>query len=240
RSCRAVGKGARRVRAVRDEVPAVALHDVRDPAQLDARTQARGRAPRRPGHRGRRGGNADERRGEPGRAEAGDHAHASRAQAGDRDDARTAAGGARTAHRRGAGAQDARHERARVAPVSALLSPPAQPYRADVHAIGDAVRARIEGKSWQPSDPRCPALSELAYVTLDHVTFDGGTARGELVVAAALAPRVVELFRRLYQLGFPIRQMRLVDDYEASDDRSMSADNSSAFNFRVIAGTDIL
>lgn len=124
--------------------------------------------------------------------------------------------------------------------MSALLSPPAQPYHAEIHAIGDTVRARIEGTSWQPSDPRCPALSELAYVTLDHVTFDGRTARGELVVAAALAPRVVELFRRLYQLGFPIRQMRLVDDYEASDDRSMSADNSSAFNFRVIAGTDIL
>jgi poly-gamma-glutamate synthesis protein (capsule biosynthesis protein) len=34
--------------------------------------------------------------------------------------------------------------------------------------------------------------------------------------------------------------MRLVDDYDADDDRSMSADNSSAFNFRVIAGTNLL
>ena len=54
------------------------------------------------------------------------------------------------------------------------------------------------------------------------MTFDGGVARGELVVAAALAPRAVELFRRLWQLGFPIRQLRLVDDYDASDDASMS------------------
>ena len=46
--------------------------------------------------------------------------------------------------------------------------------------------------------------------------------------------------RRLYQLGFPIRQLKLVDDYDASDDASMDADNSSAFNFRLIAGTDLL
>jgi hypothetical protein len=34
--------------------------------------------------------------------------------------------------------------------------------------------------------------------------------------------------------------MRLVDEFDASDDVSMSADNSSAFNFRVVAGTNQL
>ncbi len=34
--------------------------------------------------------------------------------------------------------------------------------------------------------------------------------------------------------------MRLVDDFAASDDASMAADNSSAFNFRVVAGTELL
>ena len=97
----------------------------------------------------------------------------------------------------------------------------------------------MTNRSWR-DDPRCPSFDDLAYLELDHVTFDGGTARGELVVAAAVAARAVEVFRRLYQLGFPIRQMRLVDDYEGSDDASMSADNSSAFNFRVIAGTTLL
>ncbi|MBS1121883.1 MAG: putative cytoplasmic protein, partial [Deltaproteobacteria bacterium] len=38
----------------------------------------------------------------------------------------------------------------------------------------------------------------------------------------------------------PIRQLRLVDDFEASDEASMAADNSSAFNFRVVAGTQLL
>lgn len=102
------------------------------------------------------------------------------------------------------------------------------------------VRARMEGCSWHGDDARCPRWDALAYVLVDHVTFDGATARGELVVATAVIEPAVELFRRLWQLGFPIRQMRLVDDYGADDDRSMTADNSSAFNFRVVAGSRTL
>jgi poly-gamma-glutamate synthesis protein (capsule biosynthesis protein) len=65
-------------------------------------------------------------------------------------------------------------------------------------------------------------------------------ARGELVVNVAVVAKAIELFRRLWQLGFPIRQMRLVDEFGADDERSMAADNSSAFNFRVVAGTNSL
>jgi poly-gamma-glutamate synthesis protein (capsule biosynthesis protein) len=120
--------------------------------------------------------------------------------------------------------------------VTTLLARPSRAFTAQIHPISDDVRARMTNKSWR-DDPRCPRFEELAYLEVAHVTMDGGVAQGEIVVAAALAPRAIDLFRRLYQLGFPIRQLRLVDDYEASDDASMSADNSSAFNFRVIAGT---
>ena len=123
--------------------------------------------------------------------------------------------------------------------MAALLPPPTRAFSSEVSSIPASVKARMEGVSWRGEDARCPRWEELAYLKLDHVTFDG-TARGELVVAAAVAPRAIELFRRLWQLGFPIRQLRLVDDFGASDDASMAADNSSAFNFRVVAGTDLL
>jgi hypothetical protein len=121
----------------------------------------------------------------------------------------------------------------------ALLPPPRRDPAAEVSPVPPAVRARMDGASWHGEDPRCPRWDELAYLQVDHVGFDG-PARGELVVAAALATRAVALFRRLWQIGFPIRQLRLVDDYGASDDASMAADNSSAFNFRVVAGTQFL
>jgi poly-gamma-glutamate synthesis protein (capsule biosynthesis protein) len=123
--------------------------------------------------------------------------------------------------------------------VTALRTPPRRDLAAEISPIPATVRARMEGCSWHGDDPRCPRWDDLAYVQVDHVAFDG-TASGELVVAAALAPRAVALFRRLWQLGFPIRQLRLVDDFAASDDASMAADNSSAFNFRLIAGTQLL
>ncbi|MEO7096172.1 MAG: M15 family metallopeptidase [Polyangiales bacterium] len=123
--------------------------------------------------------------------------------------------------------------------MGALLRPPSRAFAAEIRAVPPEVRARMEGVSWHGDDARCPRWDALAYLELDHVAFDG-TARGELVVAAPVAPRACELFRRLWQLGFPIRQMRLVDDFAASDEASMAADNSSAFNFRVIAGTQIL
>ena len=125
--------------------------------------------------------------------------------------------------------------------MTALFAPPAAPFFGEALAISDSIRSRMSA-SWR-DEPRCPRFSDLAYLRLAHVTFDRsarGVAIGELIVAASIAARTVELFRRLYTLGFPIRQMKLVDDYSADDDRSMSADNTSAFNFRVVAGTEIL
>jgi len=123
--------------------------------------------------------------------------------------------------------------------MTALLPPPTAAFVAEVHAVSDPIRARIANISWR-DDPRCPRFDELAYLRLAHVTFDGGVALGELLVARAIATRTCELFRRLYALGFPIRQMKLIDDLGADDDRSMSADNTSAFNFRMVANTQIL
>ena len=124
--------------------------------------------------------------------------------------------------------------------MGALLPAPRTRFAAEVGAVPREVRARMEGVSWHGEDPRCPRWEALAYLQLDHVTFDGGSARGELVVATAIAGRACALFRALYALGFPIRRMQLVDDFAASDDASMSADNTSGFNFRLIAGTDLL
>jgi poly-gamma-glutamate synthesis protein (capsule biosynthesis protein) len=118
--------------------------------------------------------------------------------------------------------------------VTALLPPPARAFAA---TISDAPPL---GRSWRGDDARCPRLTELALVRVDHVTFDGGVAIGELVVARAIASRAVALFRRLHALGFPIRRMQLVDAFDAADDASMAADNTSAFNFRTVAGTSLL
>lgn len=87
--------------------------------------------------------------------------------------------------------------------------------------------------SWRDG---CPVpLADLRYVTVTHRTFDGTPATGELVVHADVAESVVALFGELFTLGYPVRSMRLVDDFGGSDDASMAADNTSAFNCRPIS-----
>ena len=84
----------------------------------------------------------------------------------------------------------------------------------------------------------CPVpLADLRYLQLSYVGFDGLPHTGELVVHRAYATQVSTVFRGLYEVGWPIRRMRLVDDYRGDDARSMAANNTSGFNCRTVAGS---
>lgn len=104
------------------------------------------------------------------------------------------------------------------------------PYAATIVPV-DAKRL---GKSWRAGCPLGPA--DLRLVTVTHVGFDGKAHRGELIVAAAVAREVVQIFGDLYADRFPIEKMRTVEKYDADDDKSMAANNTSAFNCRPITG----
>jgi hypothetical protein len=80
-------------------------------------------------------------------------------------------------------------------------------------------------------------LQDLRYLRIGHWDFDGVDRLGEMVVHEDAVAAVEAAFRRLHEIRFPIRSMRLVDDFGADDDASMAADNTSAFNCRPVAGT---
>ena len=106
-------------------------------------------------------------------------------------------------------------------------------YRAGVAEIGAEVAARMTA-SWRPG---CPVpLEDLRYVTVEHLDGEGGVRLGELVVHADVADGLVGVFAALFEARYPIRSMRLVDEYGADDNASMAADNTSAFNCRAITG----
>lgn len=123
--------------------------------------------------------------------------------------------------------------------MGALLPPPAAPFAATVAPLDDVTFAAMHGTSWK-DDPRCPRRDALAAVRFSHVDLHGAAREGVVVVAAAIAPQTVQLFGRLYAIGFPLARAEPVDVHAADDDRSMAADNTSAFNFRVVAGTTVL
>lgn len=107
-------------------------------------------------------------------------------------------------------------------------------FTSTVRRIGPALAAEMT--SHDPAT--CPTpLGDLRRLGLSYVDFQGNPRRGAMIVAADVAGDVTEVFRRLYDARFPIRQMRLIDVYGGDDDASMAADNTSAYNCRAVAGT---
>jgi hypothetical protein len=112
-----------------------------------------------------------------------------------------------------------------------VAAPRADPpgFAASIVAIDAGTAARMTA-SWRPG---CPVpLSDLRLVTITHWGFDGRPHPGELVVHADHAERIRDVFAALFEARFPIEQVRLVDEFGADDDRSMAANNTSAFNCR--------
>ena len=101
--------------------------------------------------------------------------------------------------------------------------------------ISDQIFARMEGKSY-PEDCMVP-VEDLRYLHLLYKDIDGNTHEGEMVCNVAIADKLTDIFRQLYEADYPIERMQLIDDYDGDDDASMSDNNTSCFNYRVVSGT---
>jgi len=112
----------------------------------------------------------------------------------------------------------------------------APPFKGSVHAIDAPLKARmIRSGSWKPGVP--VNIGQLRLLRLTYWGFDGKAHSGHLMVNRQYARPMVGVFAKLYAAKFPIRRMRLIDAYGASDHKSMAADNTSAFNGRYVSGT---
>ena len=104
--------------------------------------------------------------------------------------------------------------------------------------IDEAVLGRINGKSYTPNETVLPA--DLSYLRMLYFGPDQNTYVGEMIVNQAIEADILEIFQTLYENRYPIERMVLVDDYDADDEASMQANNTSAFNYRTIAGSSRL
>ena len=80
------------------------------------------------------------------------------------------------------------------------------------------------------------SLDALSLLTVAHWGFDSEVRVGRLVVATDVSRDVEAALRLVYEARFPVERMVLVDAYDASDDRSMADNNTSAFNCRPVTG----
>ena len=101
--------------------------------------------------------------------------------------------------------------------------------------ISDSIYMRIYGKSFK--EDCTTSRTDLRYLQVMHYNKEGEVCRGELICHRTIANDLLAIFKELYEARYPIERMVLVDEYNADDEASMAANNTSAFNFRYISGT---
>lgn len=109
--------------------------------------------------------------------------------------------------------------------------------------LDDALRKRITGMSYPANDKNTGiSYDDLRYIGLLYIDFSGTEKVGELIVHRKLAKEVTGIFYELYQAGYPLHSVRLVDEYgePGDDNKSMADNNTSAFNYRRVTGSKTL
>jgi len=102
-----------------------------------------------------------------------------------------------------------------------------------------SVYKRINGKSYKKNNDI--KLSDLRYLKMLHVNFDGEYQVGEMIVNKSVASEVLEIFKSLFKDGYQIYSMYLIDNFwkkdgETSDWNSIEANNTSCFCYRPATG----
>lgn len=106
--------------------------------------------------------------------------------------------------------------------------------------IPDEIKERIIGISYPADDSAEIALTELAYLNVLYNDFDGGIQTGEIICNQYIAFDLLEIFEELFRSGYQFEEIALVDKYEGNDRLSMTNNNTSCFNYRVVSGTNNL
>ncbi len=113
--------------------------------------------------------------------------------------------------------------------------------------LTEAQKEAMNGKSYIEN----PDISydDLRYIKVLHYNFNHQMQVGELVVNQAIAEDCRQIFMELFQEEYEIHAMYLIDRYYEKDQArngeqvdicSINDDNTSAFHYRKIAGTDVL
>jgi peptidoglycan L-alanyl-D-glutamate endopeptidase CwlK len=83
-------------------------------------------------------------------------------------------------------------------------------------------------------------IEELSLLDVCYVSFDGRVHQGQLVVHRRLQDELAEIFAVIRAIGFPVAKVVPIVQYGWSDEASMAENNTSAFNYRRVAGANRL
>lgn len=82
-----------------------------------------------------------------------------------------------------------------------------------------------------------PAGVSLDTLHVKHIDFQGRTQEGVIICNKRIAKDLREIFAELYQARYPIERIRPISEYGDDDERSMRANNTSCYCYRVVEGS---
>ena len=103
--------------------------------------------------------------------------------------------------------------------------------------IPDSIYEKMLGKSIPLEYKNKVDRNSLSYLQISYYGFDGLPHIGEMIVNSKVSNEVLDIFKELYDIKYPIEKIKLIDEYDANDELSMSDNNTSCFCYRVIANT---
>lgn len=107
-----------------------------------------------------------------------------------------------------------------------------------IEVISDELKERMNGKSYADNiDESIINYSMLRHIVIKYYDFNDDVQLGEIVCNEKIAQDLLEIFEELYNSGYQLERVHLIDEYDADDDASMDDNNTSCFNYRVVDNT---
>jgi hypothetical protein len=105
----------------------------------------------------------------------------------------------------------------------------------NIQTLSPAHIEKMRNVTWREG---CPvSLNDLRVIHIRYWGFDQQThVDGKLIVHKDVAPEIATIFAQLLATRFPIASIRPQHEFDGDDERSMEANNTSAFNCRAITG----
>lgn len=82
--------------------------------------------------------------------------------------------------------------------------------------------------------------SFIVKIQVPYLNFDNKESEGLIEVHKEVRDEVVKIFKEIKDINFPIFKIETIDNYNFSDEKSVIANNSSAYNFRFVSNSNKL
>lgn len=81
-------------------------------------------------------------------------------------------------------------------------------------------------------------VNDLVILYVKYYDFNNVIKEGKLVCNRLIVDKLISIFKTLYENKYQIDKIKLSDEYDFDDFKSMADNNSSCFNYRKIKNTD--